>query len=145
MERAFRGRAWGVATLAAVFVLTLTALLRGVAWLDRPVPGAFGVPVGNLVATASLASLPGIVWIVARRRSLLRRCAAATTVLALAWQPVSTVIAGNVRNNFQGDDGRFEIWLTYTVAVAVAGIVEIGVAMVRGIGRARRRRRGEPG
>jgi len=111
-----------VAVLLAFVAFALLSLLGGAHYLETPLPG--GLPFGNLLtalglcatAGASLAlSLPGT-----RRRTL----AATSLAAAVAWLPVSVLLAGNPQLNF-GDE-RGHVWLAFSVAVVVGACSTLG-------------------
>jgi hypothetical protein len=108
-------RAW-VAAAVLAFLLAAGGLLSGRPWLGNPTH-LFGIPAGNLLAWVAVVALP-VAARMAARAGRLRQLAAALVIAALAWLPVSILLAGNVALNFQGG-GRLLAWLVYTGAMLV--------------------------
>lgn len=108
-------RAW-VAAAGLAFLLAAGGLLSGRPWLGNPTH-LFGIPAGNLLAWVAVVALP-VAARMAARAGRLRQLAAALLIAALAWLPVSILLAGNVALNFQGG-ARLLAWLLYTGAMLV--------------------------
>lgn len=119
-------RAFGLGALLLWAPLALAALVSGSAWLDAELPG--GVPLGNLLG-ASILFAPALAgWLAARPRTRQRRWAAMTLVAALAWLPVSMLLADNVALNFSGERGA--AWLGFSLVVIAAVGVSLAWALV---------------
>jgi hypothetical protein len=98
----------GLTILAALLCIGLTAvgLARGAEWLTAPVPGAPGLPLGNMASWLSLVSLA---WLALRMagEGPLRGAAMGLLVLACGWLPVAALVAGNWALSFQGGNGWY--------------------------------------
>ena len=124
--------------LFAVVAVTLAGLVTGAQWLTRTTPGWPALPLGNLaswsamIAMAVLArlwALPGP-WVL--RANVL-------IALALAWLPLSRMLAGEWALNFEGGP-RWATWRAYTAGLGLAlvgGLLAILIARVTG-GQAKR-------
>lgn len=85
--------------------------------LEGNLPG--GLPAGNLLAAITFAAWPAAAALIARPGSLARRFAIGALALALAWLPVSLLLAGNLALNFEGPRGA--LWMGLTVLTLAAG------------------------
>lgn len=122
--------------LAAGCVLSL---LSGASWLLRPLPG--GLPLGNAVAALGLIALAALPWLASRAGTWRRRCATLTLIAALAWLPLSALLAGNLQLNF--NNGRGPAWLGLTATVLLLIMVMAGWTLAAGLaGYGRRWRQG---
>ncbi len=122
-------RAFALGALLLWVPLALAALVSGSEWLGAELPG--GVPLGNLLA-ASILFAPALAgWLAARPRTRQRLWATMTLVVALAWLPVSMLLAGNVALNFHGERGA--AWLGFSAVVVVAVGVSLLWAVVAGL------------
>jgi hypothetical protein len=113
-----RGAGFAAAVLS--FLLAVGGLLSGRPWLGDPTHLS-GIPAGNLLAWVAAVALPVAARMVAPAGRL-RQLAAALVIAALAWLPVSVLLAGNVALNFQGG-GRFLAWLVYTGAMLLLPVL----------------------
>lgn len=106
--------------IAALVLLPLgwISLLAGrYELLEGNLPG--GLPAGNLLAAITFAAWPAAAALIARPGSLARRFAIGALALALAWLPVSLLLAGNLALNFEGLRGT--LWMGLTVLTLSAG------------------------
>lgn len=106
--------------IAALVLLPLgwISLLAGrYELLEGNLPG--GLPAGNLLAAITFAAWPAAAVLIARPGSLARRLAIGALALALAWLPVSLLLAGNLALNFEGLRGT--LWMGLTVLTLSAG------------------------
>jgi hypothetical protein len=119
--------------LFAAVTFAVAGLVTGAPWLVRPTPGLPALPLGNLaiwvamVATAVIVRLwaPAGPWIL-RANGLL--------VLALAWLPVSRLLAGDWQNNFEGGLA-WAVWRAYTAGLGLAligGLLAVLVMRITG-------------
>jgi hypothetical protein len=120
----------GFAAAVLAFLLAAGGLLSGRPWLGNPTH-LFGIPAGNLLAWVAVAALP-VAARMAARTGRLRQLAAALLIAALAWLPVSILLAGNVALNFQGG-GRLLAWLAYTGAMLVLPVLLMAVTAWAGL------------
>ena len=102
------------ALLVGIALATLGALFSGAGWLESTLPG--GLPAGNVLAALALCAPAAAAAVIARHGSLSRRLAVGVLVLALAWMPVSLLLAGNPELNFSS--GRGNTWLALSLALA---------------------------
>jgi hypothetical protein len=127
-------RVFGIGALLSWAPLALAALVSGRDWLTHDLPG--GLPLGNLLA-ASILCAPALVgWLAARPRTRQRLWATMTLVAALAWLPVSMLLAGNVALNFSGERGA--AWLGFSAVVVIAVGVSLAWALFAGLRRRHR-------
>lgn len=110
-----------VITLSGIAIFAIWSLASGAAYLEWGLPG--GLPLGNVLAAAVLASLAGIAVEFSRQRSVLRKASWVALGLALAWLPVSIALAGNLMLTFSGGRGTPWVGLTLGIAVVVLGCV----------------------
>lgn len=113
--------------LSLVVIASTTALVSGADWLGAVSP--VGIPAGNLVAWAMLASLNALPVVLAMK--IVPR-AVAWTLLALAalWLPVSFLLFGNVYLSNAGPLA-LRIWLGYTALLVLAPLSLLVAALVR--------------
>jgi len=116
--------------LAALLCIALTAtgLARGAEWLTAPVPGAPGLPLGNLASWLSLVSLA---WLALRMagEGRLRVVAIWLLVLACSWLPVSALVAGNWALSFKGSNGLY-VMLGATALLALSAVLTLLAVLV---------------
>lgn len=106
-----------LALLHVIYGVWLGALVTGAPWLERPLPG--GLPLGNLLTAAALASLPAAASCLAPPHALARKFAALAFMLSLAWLPVSVLLAGNLALHFGDDVG--DAWLAGSLGLVLLG------------------------
>lgn len=124
-------RAFALGALLSWAPLALAALVSGSEWLGAELPG--GLPLGNLLG-ASILFAPALAgWLAARPRTRQRLWSTMTLVAALAWLPVSMLLAGNVALNFHGDRGV--AWMGFSAVVVIALGVSLAWALVAGLRR----------
>lgn len=111
-------------------------------WLEAPVPG--GIPVGNLLAAASLFGAGLVGFFYSKPGSLLRLFSAGTSLLGLAWLPMSAAFSGNLTNTFINNDVGFMLWFRYTAITAVLGLVTMIATLAVAIRDYRNRLYGDP-
>lgn len=120
-----------MAVPAALLCILFTAvgLTRGADWLVAPVPGLPGLPLGNLATWLSLVALAWLALLAVgsgRGRPWSRVLLAA----ALAWLPVSALIAGNGSLSFRTETGWFA-WIGYTVALVCSSVFALTIGLIR--------------
>src|SRR5262249_12242525 len=118
-----------------VFATSLACLASGAAILEFPLPG--GLPFGNLLAAAGLCGAAAPTALLSAPRSLLRRVSAAALVAALAWIPLSVVLAGNLALNFSSRLGA--AWLAGSVLLHLLVVVLLLSAVASALYSRRRR------
>ena len=98
-------------------------LIRGAQWLTAAVPGAPGLPLGNLASWLSLVSLA---WLALRMagQGRLRMVAMWLLVLACGWLPLSALIAGNWALSFKGSNGLY-VLLGATALLALTALLTL--------------------
>lgn len=94
--------------------------------LEGNLPG--GLPVGNLLSAITFAVWPAAAVLIARPGSLARRFAQGALALALAWLPVSLLLAGNLGLNFEGTRGT--LWMGLTVLTLAAGAAALACSAI---------------
>jgi hypothetical protein len=127
--------------IAAMFLMVALAaislLVSGPSYLEAPLPG--GLPIGNVLAELAFSTPAGAAIALSQPRTWLRRIAATTFMVGLAWLPISIALAGNLVLNFNGSRGS--VWLGFTLAIALAVFGVVGWALInrllRGLLRAR--------
>ncbi len=111
-------------------------------WLEARVPG--GIPVGNLLAAAALFGAGLVGFFYSKPGSLLRLFSAGTSLLGLAWLPMSAAFSGNLTNTFSNNDVGFMLWFRYTAITAVLGLVTMIATLAIAIRDYRNRLYGDP-
>ena len=104
----------------------------GLPWLEGSAVGT--LPNGNLLAAIAMLAWPAAACLVAPAGSGARRFALAAFVLALAWLPLSAMLAGNLALNFGGQRGS--LWLGLTALVMILGLAALLASMARRLRRA---------
>ena len=132
-------RTLAIALLLMLPFASLIAMASGTGWPEWELPG--GLPLGNLLAAAMLASWPAAAVLLATPRSAARRIAALALLGSLAWLPVSALLAGNVALNFSG--GRGTTWFALTLALLAIGLLSLAWSALHQL--RRRRSRQVPG
>jgi hypothetical protein len=95
--------------LLALGSAAFLSLLGGAGFLEPTLPG--GLPYGNVAASLGLCALAGAACVASRRGSRSRSAATLALLGAIAWLPVSAVLAGNLGLNFDGWPGTaFMAW-----------------------------------
>ncbi|MEM8681839.1 MAG: hypothetical protein AAGF72_00325 [Pseudomonadota bacterium] len=121
--------------LLAIAIFATASLVSGADYLLQPV-GPF--PLGNLLTTAGLASLPLAAWLYAGDRRWLNWLCLFAVVLAVCWYPASAALAGNLNLEFSGQRGGYWVMLTLASAVlsVMTPVVVLGVTVVDRLRRA---------
>lgn len=140
MMRVLQSRATWCAIVSLGCGVALVALPAP--WLEAPVAGA--IPVGNLLAAASLFGAGLVGYFYSKPGSLLRLFSAGTSMLGLAWLPMSAAFSGNLTNTFSGNDVGFMLWFRYTIITAVLGLVTMIATLAIAIRDYRNRLYGKP-
>jgi hypothetical protein len=119
-------RALGFLLLLVVACASIGSLVAGAGYVEWTLPG--GVPVGNVLAALGLCAPAGAAWMVSPPASWARRFASIALGAAIAWLPVSVVLAGNLALNFSG--GRGTLWLAMSAGVGLVVLVALAWAAV---------------
>ncbi len=121
--------------LVAITAFAVASLVSGADYLVWPV-GPF--PLGNLLTALGLLGAPTAAMLYAGSRLWLRRLCLVAMGLALAWYPVSALLAGNLNLTFSGDRGL--AWLALTgLSALLSLLVPLITALVRFLDRLRGR------
>ena len=113
--------------LVAITAFAVASLVSGADYLVWPV-GPF--PLGNLLTALGLLGAPTAAMLYAGSRLWLRRLCLVAMGLALAWYPVSALLAGNLNLTFSGD--RDLAWLALTgLSALLSLLVPLITALVR--------------
>jgi hypothetical protein len=115
-----------IATLLTVAAFSLLSLTLGAPYLEALLPG--GLPLGNVLAAASLCSVAGAAAGLSVRGTAMRTVALAFLAAAVAWLPVSIMLAGNLSLNFSG--GRGTAWWAFSLIVAIGVLITLFSALV---------------
>ena len=115
-----------IGTSAALAVIGSAAfLVSGHPLLNWP---ENGLPLGTLAAGVLVGGLGALPLAIAPARGFVRRFCLGVFGLAVAWLPVSLLLAGNLRLNFV--DGPRSEWANAVGILTVAGITLAAVASV---------------
>ena len=114
------------ALLLAIAAACILSLVFGAYYLEIPLPG--GLPIGNALCAIGPCAAAGSAVVLSPRRTARRLVSVASLLGAAAWLPVSIALAGNLALNFQ--DGRGEVWLAFSAAVAALVFFALGWALV---------------
>lgn len=125
--------------LFALVVAVVSALVTGASWLEFPAPGWPALPLGNLASWLALIATAGLVRLWAPTGPWITR-ANVLLALALAWLPLSRLLAGNWALIFDGGPG-WSAWraLTAGLGIALAGSL-LAVLVMRITGQPMERR-----
>lgn len=99
----------------------------GLPWVEGSAVGT--LPNGNLLAAIALLAWPAAACLIAPADSGARRFALVALALALAWLPVSAMLAGNLALNFSGQRGS--LWLGFTAFVMLLGLAALLASMLQ--------------
>ncbi|GAB3339786.1 hypothetical protein [Marilutibacter aestuarii] len=117
-------RLLSIACLLALAVGSMAAVLSGAAYLERLLPG--GLPLGNALVALGLVAAAAAAWRLAPRRTWAAGVSGIVLLLAAAWLPVSTALAGNLALNFSDDRGS--TWLVFSLGLLLAILVSLAWA-----------------
>lgn len=118
-------RTLAFAVLLAIVAFSLLSLATGASYLGSLLLGV--LPFGNLLAAALFAALAGFA-LLAPLSAKQRHFALATLAAALAWLPLSGLLAGNAALNFSGNRGV--AWLALTSGILLLVLVSLGLSLV---------------
>ena len=104
--------------LLALVAAVVGSLVGGAAWLEVPTPGLPALPVGNAATWAAMIAVATLVRLWAPAGPWVLR-ANVLLGLALAWLPLSRLLAGNWANNFAGGPA-WATWRAYTAGLGLA-------------------------
>lgn len=116
-----RGRI--AASLLGAALVSAASLAFGGRHLEILLPG--GLPVGNALAAIMLGAAAGAAILFARRGSHLRALSWIALAAALAWLPVSVLLAGNAALVF--GNGRGDVWTVLTLCTL--GLVALSLML----------------
>jgi O-antigen/teichoic acid export membrane protein len=111
-----RRRAVGIGAALAIFG-SAAFLVSGHPLLNWP---EAGLPLGTLAAGLMVGGLGALPLAIARPGGWASRIAKAAFALSVAWLPLSLLLAGNLRLNFEG--GPRAEWATSLGMMTLAGI-----------------------
>jgi hypothetical protein len=115
-----RRRTLGIGA-ALAFLGSAALLVSGHPLLNWP---ENGLPIGTLLAGVMVASLGAMPLALARPGGWAARIAKAAFALAIAWLPLSLLLAGNLRLNFEGgwrSDAATWLGMAVLLALFIAG------------------------
>ena len=116
-----------VSVFAAIAVFAFGSLFSGAGYLVWLLPG--GLPFGNALTAAGLFSTSFAAFSVSSPNSALRRFAAVSVALSLAWLPVSIGLAGNLALNFAGANGS--VWISLSLVTFCLALISVTWAGVQ--------------
>lgn len=107
----------------------LAGLVTGADLVQQVLPG--GLPVGNAVAAAALLCFAGAAVQLSTAPGWVAWTARVSLGMAVAWLPLSALLAGNLQLNFHGDAGTLWAWLTaLTLGLALVSFACAGIQRV---------------
>jgi hypothetical protein len=107
--------------MIAVAAICFYLLISGSSYCEREL--AFGLPLGNALASIGLCTLAGSAFCLSPMRTFRRRISGAILLGAVLWLPISIALAGNLALNFSGFRGT--IWLVISFATSIAVLVSL--------------------
>lgn len=116
---------------ALAFIGSAAFLVSGHPLLNWP---EIGLPLGTLTAGVLVASLGALPLAITQPGGWASRFAAAAFALALAWLPLSLLLAGNLRLNFSDgwrSDAAFLLAVVTSAAITAAAIVAVVQRLLR--------------
>lgn len=116
-----RPSVWPIVLLLAVAAFATVSLVRGASYLGFVLPG--GLPFGNALAAIGQCALAGAAVLLATRGTWRRRLALIALIAAIAWLPVSMLLAGNASLNFSGVRGTVWLWFTLVTLVLAFAVL----------------------
>ena len=104
-----------VIALLTIAVFTAVSMALGASFLDAALPG--GLPLGNLLTALGLCAAAGAAVGLSTPGTVLRLAALMSLLGAMAWLPVSMLLAGNPELNFSGERGV--AWMVFSLVVVL--------------------------
>ena len=126
-----------VITLLAIAAFAAISLVRGASYLDAMLPG--GLPLGNALTALGLCAAAGVAVGLSAPGTVLRLASLVSLLGAVAWLPVSVVLAGNLQLNFSGERGL--AWMVFSLVVMLDVLGTLAWALVVSLIAARKTRR----
>ena len=126
-----------VITLLAIAAFAVISLVRGASYLDAMLPG--GLPLGNALTALGLCAAAGVAVGLSAPGTVLRLASLVSLLGAVAWLPVSVVLAGNLQLNFSGERGL--AWMVFSLVVVLDVLGTLAWALVASLMEARKTRR----
>lgn len=120
------GRVRIAVVLLALAAFAAYALLAGSPWIETSLPG--GLPLGNALAALLLCALAGAGLALSPKGTALRASAGVGLLVAIAWLPLSIVLAGNLALNFAGEHGL--AWLWFSAGIALYAVLVLSTAAI---------------
>lgn len=114
------------AMLTIIALAAISSLVSGASYLEVLLPS--GLPIGNALAEVALSFPAGAAVALSQPHTWLRRIAAASLLIGLAWLPISIALAGNLALNFSGSHGA--VWMGFTLAITLAVFGVLGWAFI---------------
>lgn len=125
-----RWRVWARLGAGLFSLVVLVSLARNAGWLTEPAPGLPQWTLGTLGTWIMMGIWGWLAWEGAVG-FIAKTIAGFALALALAWVPVSALIAGNWAYDFEdADPWRFRLWMWLSVVTGAAGLVAAGAAVV---------------
>jgi hypothetical protein len=116
-----------VCLLLAIALVSVASLVTGASYLGIVLPG--GLPLGNAIAASGLVSTAAAAVLLSASDSRLRAAALCALCAAIAWLPLSIVLAGNPALNFAGWRGT--VWMGSSLLVLLAVLLVLAWAIVQ--------------
>ncbi len=113
-----------VILLLIIALASVASLVSGASVLSMVLPG--GLPVGNMLAALGLVSPAALALFISTSETKLRVASLAMLWAALAWLPVSIILAGNLPLNFIGWRGTVWMGLTILLVLGVLTTLLLG-------------------
>lgn len=115
-----------VIALLAIAAFAVVSLALGPSYLDAALPG--GLPLGNALTALGLCAAAGAAFGLSTPGTVLRLAALMSLFGAVAWLPVSILIAGNLELNFSGDRGL--AWMVFSLVVLIDVLSTLAWAVI---------------
>ena len=115
-----------VIALLTIAAFTAVSLALGASFLDAALPG--GLPFGNLLTALGLCAAAGAAVGLSAPGTVLRLAALMSLFGAVAWLPVSILLAGNLELNFPGERGF--AWMVFSLVVVLDVLSTLAWALV---------------
>ncbi len=112
--------------LLAATAAAVASLVTGASYLGFVVSG--GLPVGNVIAAIALIAPAVLAVVVSAPGSALKTAALVMLCAALAWLPVSILLAGNLALNFSG--WRGSAWMGFSLVTGLGVLCVLAWATV---------------
>lgn len=115
-----------VIALLAISAFASISLVLGASYLDAMLPG--GLPLGNALTALGLCAAAGAAVGLSAPGTVLRLASLVSLLGAVAWLPVSVVLAGNLQLNFSSERGL--AWMVFSLVVVLDVFSTLAWALV---------------